>query len=78
MITGGKKQNHARKSRIPRKQFFMTETKWLGHELDKNGNKPIEEKVEAKRNLKPPENTKEVKSFPGAKQEDLVWHISRK
>ena len=46
----------------------MSQTKWLGHEIDENGTKPNEEKVEAIVKLKPPENTKELKSFLGAIQ----------
>ena len=46
----------------------MNQTKWLGHEIDENGIKPNEEKVKAILRLKPPENTKELKSFLGAIQ----------
>ena len=46
----------------------MKRTKWLGHEIDENGIKPNEEKVEAILNMNPPENTKELKSFLGAIQ----------
>ena len=46
-------------------EFFMNQTKWLGHEIDENGIKPNEENVEAILRLKPPENTKELKSFLG-------------
>ena len=46
----------------------MNRTKWLGHEIDENGFKPNEEKVEAILKLKPPENTKELESFLGAIQ----------
>ena len=46
----------------------MKQTKWLGHEIDENGIKPNEEKVEAILKLNPPENTKELKSFLGAIQ----------
>ena len=49
-------------------EFFMNQTKRLGHEIDENGTKPNEEKVEAILRLKPPENTKELKSFRGAIQ----------
>ena len=49
-------------------EFFMKQTKWLGHEIDKNGIKPNEEKVEAILKLNPPVNTKELKSFLGAIQ----------
>ena len=46
----------------------MKRTKWLGHEIDENGIKPYEEKVEAILKLNPPENTKDLKSFLGAIQ----------
>ena len=46
----------------------MNRIKWLGHEIDENGIKPNEEKIEAIQKLKPPENTKELKSFLGAIQ----------
>ena len=46
----------------------MNQTKKLGLEIDENGIKPNEEKVEAILKLKPPENTKELKSFLGAIQ----------
>ena len=49
-------------------EFFMNETKWLGHEINENGIKPNEEKVEAIIKLKAPENTKDLKSFLGAIQ----------
>ena len=40
----------------------------MGHEIDENGIKPNEEKIEAIQKLKPSEDTKELKSFLGAKQ----------
>ena len=46
----------------------MNRTKWLGHEIDDNGIKPNEEKIEAIQKLNPPKNTKELKSFLGAIQ----------
>ena len=46
----------------------MKETKWLGHDINENGIKPNDEKVEAILKLKPPENTKDLKSFLGAIQ----------
>ena len=49
-------------------EFFMKQTKWLGHEIDENGIKPNDEKVEAILKLNPPENTKELKSILGAIQ----------
>ena len=46
----------------------MNRIKRLGHEIDENEIKPNEKKVEAILKLKPPENTKEWKSFLGAIQ----------
>ena len=46
----------------------MNRIKWLGYEIDENRIKPNEEKVEAILKLKPPEKTKELKSFLGAIQ----------
>ena len=46
----------------------MNKTKWLGQDIDENRIQPNEEKVEAIINLKPTENTKDLKSFPGAIQ----------
>ena len=40
----------------------------MGYEIDKYGIKPNNEKVRAITELKPPENTKELKSFLGAIQ----------
>ena len=82
VVTRGSKQDHENKLfDVPNKlekagyqaskkksEFFMNRIKWLGHEIDKNGNKPNEEKVEAILKLKAPENTKELKSFLGAIQ----------
>ena len=44
-------------------EFFMKQTKWLGHEIDENGIKPNKAKVEAILKLNPQENTKELISF---------------
>ena len=41
----------------------MSQTKWLGHEIDENGIKPNEENVEVMLQLKPQENAKKLKSF---------------
>ena len=82
IVTRGSKQDHERKLfdvlnkiekdgyRASKKQseFFMKQTKWLGHEIDENRIKPNEEKVEAILKLNPPENIKELKSFLGAIQ----------
>ena len=55
----------ARKRKL---EFFLKETKWLEYEIDENGIKPNEEKVEAIQKSKSPNNTKELKSFLGAIQ----------
>ena len=82
VVTRGNKQDHEKKlfeilnkleeagyrASKKKSEFFMNRTKWLGHEIDENGIKPNEEKVEAILKLKPPENTKELKSFLGAIQ----------
>ena len=46
----------------------MNKTKWLGHEMNENGIRPIEEKVEAMLNLKSPKNTRDLESVLGAIQ----------
>ena len=46
----------------------MNRTKWLGNEIDENGIKTNEEKVEAILKLNQPENTKELIFLLGAKQ----------
>ena len=53
---------------VKKSEFFMNQTKWLGHGIDENGSEPNEEKVEAILRLKPPENTKQLKFFLGATQ----------
>ena len=82
IVTRGNKQDHEKKlfdvlnklekagyqASKKKSEVFMKQTKWLGHEIDKNGIKPNEEKSEAILKLNPPENTKELKSFLGAIQ----------
>ena len=81
-MTPGNRQDHGKKPfdvlnklekawyRASKKksEFFMKQTNRLGHEIDENGIKPNEGKVEAILKLNPPENTKEMKSFLGAIQ----------
>ena len=82
VVTRGSKQDHEKKlfdvlnkfekagyrASKRKSKFLINQTKWLGHEIDENGIKPNEEKVEAILRLKAPENTKELKSFLGAIQ----------
>ena len=49
-------------------EVFMKQTKWLGHKIIENGLKPNEEKMKAILKLKPPNKTKELKSFLGPVQ----------
>ena len=53
----------------------MSITKWFGHEIHGDGIKPNETKVQAIMKLKPPENTKELKSVLGAKQQMAKFFI---
>ena len=82
VVTRGNKQDHEKKlfdvlnklekagyRAIKKKsEFFMNETKWLGHEINENGINPNEEKVEAIIKLKALENKKDLESFLGAIQ----------
>ena len=51
------KQNQYRASKR-KSEFFMSQTKLLGHEIDENGIKPNDESVEAILKLKPTEHAK--------------------
>ena len=69
VVTQGNKQDHEKKlfdvlnklekagyrASKKKSEFFMNRIKWLGHEVDENGIKPNEEKIEAIQKLKPPE-----------------------
>ena len=80
VVTRGNEQEHEKKlfdvlSKLEKagyraskqkSEFFLKRTKWLGHEINENGIKPNEEKVEAIQKLKSPINTIELKSFLGA------------
>ena len=82
IVTRGSKQDHEKKlfdvldklekagyrASKKKSEFFMKETEWLGHEINENGIKPNDAKVEAILKLKPPEFTKDLKSFLGAIQ----------
>ena len=49
-------------------EFFKTEIEWIGHKIDKNGIRPLQDKLMVIKNLKQPNNEKELKSFLGAIQ----------
>ena len=47
-------------------EFFKTEIEWIGHKIDQNGIRPLQDKLIAIKELKQPKNEKELKSFLGA------------
>ena len=49
-------------------KFYQKETIMIGHTISQNGIRPNKEKTDAINNLKPPTNTKTLKSFLGAIQ----------
>ena len=49
-------------------EFFKSEIEWIGHKKDQNGIRPLQDKLMAIKNLKQPNNEKELKSFLGAIQ----------
>ena len=49
-------------------ELFKTEIEWIGHRIDQNGIRPLQDKLTAIKELKRPEKEKELKSFLGAIQ----------
>ena len=49
-------------------ELFETAVEWIGHKIDQNGIRPLQEKSLAIKDLKKPENEKELKSFMGETQ----------
>ena len=49
-------------------EFYKTEIEWVGHKIDQNGIRPLQDKLKAIQELKEPKNEKELKSFLGAIQ----------
>ena len=49
-------------------KFFKSEVESIGHKIDQNGIRPLQDKLMAIKNLKQPNNEKELKSFLGAIQ----------
>ena len=49
-------------------ELFKTEIEWIGHKIDQNGIRPLQDKLLAVKELKEPKNEKELKSFLGAIQ----------
>ena len=44
-------------------KFFKSEIKWIGHKIDQNGIRPLQDKLKVIKNLEQPNNEKELKSF---------------
>ena len=49
-------------------EMFKSEIEWIGHRIDQNGIRPLQDKLQAILDLKYPQNQKELKSFLGAIQ----------
>ena len=49
-------------------EYSKTEIEWIGHKLDQNGISPLQDKLMARKDLRQPNNEKEVKSILGAIQ----------
>ena len=49
-------------------ELFKSEKEWIGQKIDQNGIRPLQDKLMAIKNLKQPNNEKELKSFLGAIQ----------
>ena len=47
-------------------EFFKSEVEWIGHKIDQNGIRPLQDKLMAIKNLEQPNNEKELKLFLGA------------
>ena len=82
VVTNGTKEQHKRELidvltklektgyRLSEKktEFFKSEVEWVGHKIDQNGIRPLQDKLKAIQELKEPKNEKELKSFLGAIQ----------
>ena len=44
-------------------ELFKTEIEWIGHKIDQNGIRPLQDKLLAIKKLKEPKNKIELKSF---------------
>ena len=49
-------------------EFFKKEAEWVGHQLNQDGIRPLQDKLEATTKINIPKNEKELKSFLGAIQ----------
>ena len=44
-------------------EIFKKEAEWIGHKIDQNGIRPLQDKLEAITKVQKPKNEKELKSF---------------
>ena len=66
IVTNPKKiKDNRLKCNIKKSLFGQIEMKYLGIWVTRTGIRPINKKVEALLNMKPPKNTKEVRAFIG-------------
>ena len=49
-------------------EFFKKEIEWVGHKIDQQGIRPLQDKLDAIKKINIPKNEKELKSFLGAIQ----------
>ena len=80
VVTKGSKQNHmdelldvltklenvGYRLSENKSELFKAEIEWIGHKINQNGNRLLQGKLVAIKELKKPENEKELKSFLGA------------
>ena len=63
--TRKKLENAGYRLNLKKCQFFKQEIEWVGHKVDQQGIRPLQDKLEAKK-INTPENEKEGKFFLGA------------
>ena len=59
-------RKHGLKIKLPKCQFMMAETKYLGFVINKQGIKPDDDKVEVIRSMPEPKTVRRVRGFIGA------------
>ena len=82
VVTNGSKEEHMRglldvltklekagyRLSATKSKFFKTEIEWIGHKINQGGIRPLQDKLLTIKELKQPNNEKELKSFLGANQ----------
>ena len=59
-------ENVCYRLRENKSELFKAEIEWIGHKINQNGNRLLQGKLVAIKELKKPENEMELKSFLGA------------